>query len=228
MQYIHIDKYKLSVNKFGEEFVLLNSVDQKNLIPLSEAIYKSKLKFAEEVIGTENEICLKLNATLDNIAIKKLESIKLDQRKGSTKYILPVYFNDHEDWEAIQNYSNKSKATIINELISTTLTFYMYGFLPGFLYITGLPEHLQCPRKATPSKSVEAGTIAIGGPYLGLYSCNSPGGWYSIGHCPISVFDPSNKPPTQLQYGNIIQLKSVSQEEYHSLSAQKLDLFNYG
>jgi len=228
MQFIHIDKYKLSLERYGSEFILITSVEQKNLIPLSEAIYKAELNFTEEVIGTDDEICLKLRSPFNKTSIKQLESIQLDKRSQPNKYILPVHFNDHQDWRAIEDYSRKSREEIIDELIKTNLTFHMHGFLPGFLYISGLPEYLHCPRKATPSKRVEAGTIAIGGPYLGLYSCSSPGGWYSIGRCPLIVFDPSQEPPTSLRHGDTVLLESVSKEAYHTHIDRKLDSDHYG
>lgn len=35
------------------------------------------------------------------------------------------------------------------------------GFAPGFGYLTGLPEHLRLPRRATPRTAVPAGSVAL-------------------------------------------------------------------
>ena len=42
-------------------------------------------------------------------------------------------------------------------------TIAMFGFLPGFAYLSGLPGHLAVPRRPTPRASVFSGSIAIGG-----------------------------------------------------------------
>ena len=55
------------------------------------------------------------------------------------------------------------------------------AFAPGFLYLSGLPQALNIPRRATPRASVPPRSLAIGGPYLGVYSISSPGGWNIIG-----------------------------------------------
>jgi KipI family sensor histidine kinase inhibitor len=55
------------------------------------------------------------------------------------------------------------------------------GFAPGFAYMTGLDRRLELPRRATPRPRVPAGSIAIAGPYTGVYPFDSPGGWHVIG-----------------------------------------------
>ena len=42
------------------------------------------------------------------------------------------------------------------------------GFAPGFGYLTGLPDHLHLPRRATPRTRVPAGAVALAGPYTGV------------------------------------------------------------
>ncbi|MEV3933361.1 allophanate hydrolase subunit 1 [Streptomyces sp. NPDC049944] len=58
------------------------------------------------------------------------------------------------------------------------------GFAPGFGYLTGLPGHLNVPRRATPRTRVPAGALALAGPYTGVYPRPSPGGWQLIGRMP--------------------------------------------
>src|SRR5262249_27553660 len=63
------------------------------------------------------------------------------------------------------------------------------GFAPGFAYLTGLPVELHAPRLATPRTRVPAGSVAIGGPYTGIYPDETPGGWRLIGRCPLTLFE---------------------------------------
>ncbi len=55
------------------------------------------------------------------------------------------------------------------------------GFLPGFAYLSGLDPRLVVPRRDTPRTRVPAGSVAIGGPYTGVYPFASPGGWHLLG-----------------------------------------------
>jgi 5-oxoprolinase (ATP-hydrolysing) subunit A len=55
------------------------------------------------------------------------------------------------------------------------------GFLPGFGYLRGLDPRLQLPRRAQPRPRVAALSVAIAGPYTGVYPYASPGGWHLLG-----------------------------------------------
>ncbi|RPF39414.1 KipI family sensor histidine kinase inhibitor [Streptomyces sp. Ag109_G2-6] len=68
------------------------------------------------------------------------------------------------------------------------------GFAPGFGYLTGLPERLWLPRRATPRTSVPAGSLALAGEYAGVYPRSSPGGWQLIGSTGAVLWDPAREP----------------------------------
>ncbi|MFI6948725.1 allophanate hydrolase subunit 1 [Streptomyces sp. NPDC050422] len=77
------------------------------------------------------------------------------------------------------------------------------GFAPGFGYLTGLPDHLHLPRRATPRTRVPAGAVALAGPYTGVYPRPSPGGWQLIGRMPDPgpLWDPHREPAALLGPG---------------------------
>ncbi len=112
----------------------------------------------------------------------------------------------------------------IQELVelhsSATYRVYFIGFLPGFLYLNGLPKKLEYARKNQPSARVEAGSIAIGGKQTGIYPSASPGGWHIIGRTPYPLFRPKMEHPCFAQAGDLIQFKSISLEEFNELALQ--------
>ena len=55
------------------------------------------------------------------------------------------------------------------------------GFQPGFGYLRGLDPRLVVPRRASPRHRVPALSVAIAGPYTGVYPFSSPGGWHLVG-----------------------------------------------
>jgi KipI family sensor histidine kinase inhibitor len=75
------------------------------------------------------------------------------------------------------------------------------GFSPGFPYLTGLPERLHLPRRATPRR-VLAGSVAIAGSQGGVYPNNSQGGWHVIGRTALDLFDPWRDEPALLKPGD--------------------------
>ncbi|MFF9851834.1 5-oxoprolinase subunit B family protein [Streptomyces litmocidini] len=68
------------------------------------------------------------------------------------------------------------------------------GFAPGFGYLTGLGERYEVPRRATPRTAVPAGSVALAGPYTGVYPRSSPGGWQLIGTTDVVLWDAGRDP----------------------------------
>ncbi|MFJ8045170.1 5-oxoprolinase subunit PxpB [Kitasatospora sp. NPDC096147] len=79
------------------------------------------------------------------------------------------------------------------------------GFAPGFGYLTGLPERYHVPRRATPRSSVPAGSVALAGPYTGVYPRSSPGGWQLIGRTTAVLWDTGREPAALLAPGTRVR-----------------------
>jgi KipI family sensor histidine kinase inhibitor len=80
------------------------------------------------------------------------------------------------------------------------------GFAPGFAYLLGGDDRLNVPRLAEPRERVPAGTVAIGGPYTGIYPRASPGGWRLIGRTTATLFDAMREQPALLAAGDRVRL----------------------
>ena len=79
------------------------------------------------------------------------------------------------------------------------------GFAPGFAYLLGGDDRLQVARLSQPRERVPAGSVAIAGPYSGVYPRESPGGWRLLGHTPLLLFDPARRPPALLACGDRVR-----------------------
>lgn len=79
------------------------------------------------------------------------------------------------------------------------------GFAPGFAYLSGLPERLRLPRRATPRTRVPAGSVAIAAGYSAVYPTVSPGGWHLIGSTDVVLFDSRRDPPALLTPGATVR-----------------------
>ncbi|MGW1513939.1 5-oxoprolinase subunit PxpB [Streptomyces sp. NPDC002394] len=79
------------------------------------------------------------------------------------------------------------------------------GFAPGFGYLTGLDERYEVPRRATPRTAVPAGSVALAGPYTGIYPRSSPGGWQLIGTTGLVLWDVERDPAALLTPGTRVR-----------------------
>lgn len=88
------------------------------------------------------------------------------------------------------------------------------GFLPGFLYLGGVPNQLQIPRKSSPRLSIPKGSVGLAGFQTGIYPQASPGGWNIIGNCPVNLFNASEHPPCFINPGDTVKFFAVSRAAY--------------
>lgn len=95
---------------------------------------------------------------------------------------------------------------VVDRLRRTEFRVAFCGFAPGFAYLTGLPAELAVPRLASPRTRVPAGSVALAGPYAGIYPTASPGGWLLVGRTDLVLFDVHADPPARLTPGTRVRL----------------------
>lgn len=108
-------------------------------------------------------------------------------------------------------------ADIIEIHSAAIYTVEMFGFMPGFPYMKGLPNELMVSRKEKPALKVPAGSVAIVGKQCGIYPFESPGGWHIIGRTPLIMADLNKKDPFYLALGAKVKFVPIalSQLELH-------------
>ncbi len=126
------------------------------------------------------------------------------------------------DLNEVAEKLNKSIPEIIALHTAPTYTVYGIGFLPGFMYLGGLEQGLEVPRKATPRLKVAKGSVGIAGKQAGIYPQESPGGWNIIGNCSVPIFDAKKETPCFVSVGDKIQFYEISRAEYdlHKIEAE--------
>jgi UPF0271 protein len=88
---------------------------------------------------------------------------------------------DGEDLEAVARAADLSAGEVIALHLSREYTVAAIGFLPGFAYLREVDPRLNVPRRPVPRPRVPARSVAIAGPYSGVYPFVSPGGWNLLG-----------------------------------------------
>ncbi|MET9303018.1 allophanate hydrolase subunit 1 [Micromonospora aurantiaca] len=124
---------------------------------------------------------------------------------ATTEVRVPVVY-DGEDLPRVADHWHVDVPAVVDRLRRTEFRVAFCGFAPGFAYLTGLPPELAVPRLATPRTRVPAGSVALAGPYAGIYPAASPGGWLLVGRTDLPLFDVHADPPTRLAPGTRVRL----------------------
>ena len=105
--------------------------------------------------------------------------------------------------------------------LSALYRVYFLGFLPGFLYLSGLDSRLYLKRKKKPLLNVPKGAVAIGGMQTGIYPNISPGGWHLIGNTPVNLFNPKKNPPCFAKPGDWISFEQINSQTYSKIESEQ-------
>lgn len=136
--------------------------------------------------------------------------------KRKRVFEIPAYFGSDLgiDLPYVAKYHNLSDEKVIKILLKKIYYVYMFGFLPGFIYLGGLPKVLYTPRLESPRVSVPKGSIGIGGEQLGIYSISSPGGFRIIGLTNLNLIEIENEIKTKIKEGDFVRFKRISKDEF--------------
>ena len=146
----------------------------------------------------------------------------LKDSRSKTLWKIPVCYD--EEFGIDLKEMALQKEMDIHEIIQKhcwpIYTIYFIGFLPGFLYLGGLADELNFPRKPSPRLSVRRGAVAIGGRQTGVYPVESPGGWNIIGNSPLIFFDSASTLPCFARPGDKIKFYPIEKAEYARIAEQ--------
>ncbi len=123
---------------------------------------------------------------------------------GSPAVELTVDY-DGADLAAVADRLGATPGELIAIHTAPTYTVAFCGFAPGFAYLVGSDPRLHLPRLATPRTRVPPGSVAIAGPFTGVYPTASPGGWHLLGTTSAALFDAVRTPPALLAPGTRVR-----------------------
>lgn len=228
--------FELSYKPFGNKAILIEwpqRIDDDildDIVRLRNALTVQLKKSVEivDVVAAYNSITIIHKHSIKNLTrrveiLKKIYSqSKIQSKKASYCYHIPVCYDS--DLASDLNSYLRTKNLSLEELISLhTKPNYrvcFFGFIPGFMYLSGLISELHCPRKADPSTFVAKGSIAIGGNQTGIYPSASPGGWHVIGSSPLEFIGSKSALLRIVEAGDRIRFKAILRDEYLHIQEQ--------
>lgn len=197
-------KTNLKVQKLKEFLLNKNINGIKELIPSYRSLLilydPTKISFLDL-----KDVITKFKFKKEFLFIKRKKIIEI-----------PAYFGSEFgiDLPFVAKFHNLDEEDVIKILIKRIYYVYMYGFLPGFIYLGGLPKKLHTPRLDSPRISIPKGSIGIGGEQLGIYGVTSPGGFRIVGLTYLNLINIDKELKIVLNEGDFVRFKIVSKDEF--------------
>jgi KipI family sensor histidine kinase inhibitor len=125
-----------------------------------------------------------------------------------------------EDLPVVSAATGLSAAEIVELHLGATYEVAMYGFAPGWAYLSGLPQALTLPRRTSPRDRIPAGSLIIAGGQAIVAAMEMPSGWHILGRTPERLFSPGRDRPFLLSPGDRLRFHPVDLPTFRRLEAQ--------
>jgi inhibitor of KinA len=125
-----------------------------------------------------------------------------------------------EDLAEVAAITGLSEGRIVALHAGAVLRVYMYGFLPGFCYLGGLPSELAISRRATIRSPHPAGAVIVADGMSLITTFSMPTGWWVIGRTPERLFAPARDPSFLIGVGDTVRFETVDAATFEALAAR--------
>ena len=113
------------------------------------------------------------------------------------------------DLAAVAAATGLTPEAVIAAHLSGDYRVLMYGFVPGYAYMSGVPEPIRVPRKATPVRDVPAGSVIVAGPQCLVTTLTMPTGWSIIGRSPTRILTGDPEAPFLFDVGDRVAFERI-------------------
>jgi len=195
----------------GDRALLVEVAGLPEVAAVRTALERAPLPGQRDLVPAARTVLVVLDrapSDLDAATLRRLDPSASASAAAGKSLELPVVF-DGADLADVAELTGRSVAALVEALTTAELTVAFGGFAPGFGYLSGLPEELHVPRRATPRTRVPAGSVALAGPFAGVYPQASPGGWQLVGRTDAVLFDVDRDPPALLVPGTAVRFRDV-------------------
>ena len=200
-----------AVLPYGDRALLVEVADLAGVAAVAAALERSPLPGQRELVPAARTVLVRLDrppAETDAALVRRLAPARGAAARDVDPIDLPVVF-DGPDLPEVAELTGRSVPDLVASLVAVEFTVAFSGFAPGFGYLTGLPEDLHVPRRATPRTRVPAGSVGLAGPFAGAYPRSSPGGWQLVGRTDAVLFDVDRAEPALLRPGARVRFREV-------------------
>lgn len=197
----------IEVRRAGEHGVLLELPDNAGAVRVARRL-ASKAGLIDVVPG-HRTVLVTWDVEPPEL-IELAEAALLDDQAAANgaSVEIPVRY-DGPDLKEVAASTGLSPEEVAARHMGAEYVVGFLGFAPGFAYLLAGDERLRVERRAEPRALVPAGSVALAGPYSGIYPRASPGGWQLIGSTTTVLFDARREPPALLSPGDRVRFVSA-------------------
>ena len=145
----------------------------------------------------------------------RLSRLQPDPTAGAEREVLVCYDGEFgRDLAAVAGQAGMSVEAVIAAHLAGDYRVFMYGFAPGYAYLTGVPETIHLPRKAAPVRGVAAGSVIIAGGQCLVTTLTMPTGWWVIGRSPTRILTGDVARPFLFDVGDRVRFRRVGLDAF--------------
>lgn len=226
--------YKLTYKPLGSIAVLIQwpkKIEKdilKNILLFRHKIQVDMGEYVLETVPAYNSLTVFFDTSRIKYSgvvadLKEIYASK-DQKllTASKIWKIPVCYEDEFalDLPVMAKAKKLKKEKIIALHSEPLYDVYFIGFLPGFLYLGGLAEQLEHPRRDKPRMNIRKGDVALAGNQTGIYPKESPGGWNIIGNSPLNFFNVDLFPPCFAVAGDKVKFIPIDKARYSAIEKE--------
>jgi inhibitor of KinA len=193
------------------------------VLALDAALSKRALPGVVELVPTIRSLMIHY----DPLVIERAELIEAvrgieasaAESKPARRWTIPCCYDSQfgEDIATIAKQLQMTPERVVALHSGATYRSYMYGFVPGFCYLGGLPNELTMPRRATIRPPHPSGTILIGAGMSLITTFAMPTGWWLIGRTPERMFSLTREQTFLAAVGDEIEFEPIDVGTFHAL-----------
>jgi KipI family sensor histidine kinase inhibitor len=193
----------IEVRRAGEHGVLLELPDNAAAVRVARRL-TSESGLVDVVPGHRTVLVTWDDEPLELVELAEAALTNDQAALPGASFEIPVRY-DGPDLDEVAKLTALSPEEVMARHMGTEYVVGFLGFAPGFAYLLGGDERLRVERRAEPRALVPAGSVALAGPYSGIYPRESPGGWQLIGNTTTVLFDATRDPPALLSAGDRVR-----------------------
>lgn len=121
-----------------------------------------------------------------------------------------VCYDDAPDLAAVAEATDLTPEAVVAAHLAGDYAVAMYGFAPGYAYLTGVPGAIRLPRKPAAVRGVPAGSVIIAGAQCLVTTITMPTGWWVIGRSPTRILTGDPDRPFLFDAGDPVRFRRIS------------------
>lgn len=118
------------------------------------------------------------------------------------------------DLASVAQASGLSLDDVVAQHLQAQYRVGMYGFAPGYAYLSGVPAAIQVPRKPAAVRDIRAGSVLIAGPQCLVTTLTMPTGWSVIGRSPTRILTRDEQAPFLFDVGDRVRFRRIDRARY--------------